>query len=92
MKAIKKSSWIKLNEDYKSEINGQKYVLGYNENTNSTILEPITIINDMKKEKTLNEKWDELPKNTKLFWEAGGRGGIQGWIKHKNKRYESKNN
>lgn len=46
----------------------------------------------MIKEKTLNEKWDKLPKNTKLFWEAGGRGGVQGWIKHKNKRYESKNN
>lgn len=51
MKAIKKSSWEKLNEDYKSEINGQKYILSYNEDTNATILEPVTIINDMIKAK-----------------------------------------
>ena len=43
----------------------------------------------MTKEKTLTEQWNELPKNTKLFWEAGGRGGMQGWIKHKQRSINS---
>jgi hypothetical protein len=30
--------------------------------------------------------WDSIPKQVKMFWEAGGRGGRNGWEMHQKKR------
>lgn len=43
MKTISKADWKKANKDYKTEINGQKYMMEYDDGRDATILVPVIV-------------------------------------------------